>query len=295
MARSSNRRPGYSRRAQYGLFFGYVTAVSGAIVAVFLLILSAVDSNGFGALKGAVSDATMPVSSAGSAVVRTVEGLTGNIGSYIDAAAKVRRLETEAKANQTRNIEARAAQFENARLKRLLGVRDQGAQPVTVARLVGSTGTSIRRYAILNAGFASGVRGGMPVRGPAGLIGRIANTGAISARVSLITDGGTVVPVRRVPDGFPAMATGTGDGLLDIRALGAENTSFKRGDVFVTSGVGGVYPPNIPVAVLARQTREGFFAFPVADPTKADFAMVLPVYQPEVEAQRRALPPPPAQ
>lgn len=295
MARASNRRPGYSRRAQYGLFFGYVVAVSGAIVAAFLLILSAVDPNGFGALKGAVADATMPISSAGNAVVRTVEGVTGNVGSYVDAAARVRRLEAEAKANQTRMIEARAAQFENARLKRLLGLREQGAQPVTVARLVGSTGTSIRRYAILNAGFASGVRGGMPVRGPAGLIGRVANSGALSARVALITDGGTVVPVRRVPDGFPAIATGTGDGFIDIRALGAENTSFKRGDVFVTSGIGGVYPPNIPVALITRQTREAFLGSPVADPAKADFAMVLPVYQPEVEAQRQALPPPPAE
>ena len=39
------------------------------------------------------------------------------------------------------------------------------------------------------------------------------------------------MPVRRVPDGTPAMATGTGNGLIDIRALGAENTTFKRGDV----------------------------------------------------------------
>ena len=54
MARSPNRRPGYSRRAQYGLFFGYVTAVSGAIIALLLLILSTIDPDGFGALKGAV-------------------------------------------------------------------------------------------------------------------------------------------------------------------------------------------------------------------------------------------------
>ncbi len=295
MARASNRRPGYSRRAQYGLFFGYVVAVSGAIVATFLLILSAIDPNGFGVLKGAVADATMPISSAGRAVVRTVEGLTGNIGSYIDAAAKVRRLEAAAQASQTRMIEAKAAQFENARLKRLLGVREQGVEPVAVARLVGSTGTSIRRYAILNAGFANGVRGGMPVRGPAGLIGRVANAGALSARISLITDGGTVVPVRRVPDGFPAIATGTGDGFIDLRALGAENTSFKRGDVFVTSGIGGVYPPGIPVAIIVRQTREAMLGAPVADPAKADFAMVLPVFQPQVEAEREALPPPPAE
>jgi len=295
VARPSNRRPGYSRRAQYGLFFGYVTAVSGAVVALLLLLLSAVDPNGFGALKGAVTDATMPIASAGRAITRTISDMGGGVGSYIDAATKVRRLEAEAKANQTKLIEARALAFENARLKRLLRIVEQGSAPVTSGRLVASTGTSIRRYAILDAGYVHGVRSGMPVRGPGGLVGRIANAGAVSARVALITDGGTVVPVRRVPDGMPAIATGTGDGFIDIRALGAENTTFKKGDVFVTSGAGGVYPPNIPVAVITRQTRDALLAWPVADAARLDFAIVEPVYQPAVEEQRQALPPPPSE
>lgn len=295
MAHPANRRPGYSRRAQYGLFFGYVAAVSGAIVALLLLILSAVDPDGFGALKGAINDATLPVASAGRAVVRGVGDAGGSVGSYIDAAGKVRRLEAEAKGRETQLIQAKALAFENARLKRLLGIAEKGVKPVAVARLVGSTGTSIRRYAILNAGYLDGVRAGMPVRGPGGLVGRIASAGAVSARVSLVTDGGAVVPVRRVPDGTPAIATGTGDGFIDIRALGAENTTFKRGDVFVTSGAGGVYPPNIPVAVIAKSTRETFLALPVADPAALDFAIVEPIYQPQVEEQRRALPPLPGQ
>ena len=295
MARPYNRRTGYSRRAQYGLFFSYVAAVSGAVVALLLLILSAVDPNGFGALKGAVSDATLPISNAGRAVGATVSGVFTNLGSYIDAAGQVRRLEREAAANKTRLIEARALAYENGRLKRLLRMEEQGTRAVTVGRLVASTGTSIRRYAILNAGFVHGVRQGMPVRGPGGLVGRVASAGAASARVGLVTDGGTVVPVRRVPDGMPAIATGTGDGFIDIRALGAENTTFKVGDVFVTSGAGGVYPPNIPVAVIRRRTRDALLARPVADPTAFDFAAVLPIYQPQVEVQRRALPPLPGQ
>lgn len=289
----STRRPGFSRRAQYGLFFGYVTAVSGAVVALLLLVLSAVDPNGFGALKGAVSDATLPVTLAGRAIVDEAADIGGDIGSYINAASNVRRLEAEAKANQTRLIEAKAAAFENARLKKMLKLTEIGTKPVATGRLVASTGSSIRRYAILNAGYLEGVRGGMPVRGPGGLVGRIASAGTVSARVQLITDGGMLVPVRRVPDGMPAIATGTGDGFVDIRALGAENTTFKRGDVFVTSGAGGVYPPNIPVAVIRRVTRESFLALPVADPSALDFAIVEAVYQPQVEEQRRALPPTP--
>jgi rod shape-determining protein MreC len=290
MARASNRRPGHSRRAQYGLFFGYVTAVSGAVVALLLLVLSAVDPQGFGALKGAVSDATLPFSSVGRSAVTGLGDMGARIGDYIDAANKVRRLEVEAQANRTKLIEARAIAFENQRLKRMLKLTEKGVTPVATGRLVSSTGSSIRRYAVLNAGYLNGIRGGMPVRGPVGLVGRIASAGAISARVALITDGGTVVPVKRVQDGLPAIATGTGDGAIDIRPLGAESSPFERGDVLVTSGTGGVYAPNVPVAVVVRKTREGAIALPIADPARLDFAIVEQPFQPEVEQQRDAVP-----
>lgn len=293
MARPSNRRPGYSRRAQYGLFFGYVAAVSGAIIALLLLVISAVDPAGFSALKGAVTDATMPVSAGGRAVVRTVSDFGSNVGAYIDAAGKVRTLEAQAKANETRLIQARAVAIENARLKRMLRIVEQGAQPVASARIVSSSASSIRRFAVISAGFTSGVRNGMPVRAADGLVGRVANTGAFTARVALITDGGTVVPVMRNRDGLPAIATGTGDGAIDIRTLGAESNPFRRGDVLVTSGTGGVYPPNVPVAIVTRVTRDSAVAVPVADPARLDYAIVERAYQPAIDVERQALPPAP--
>jgi rod shape-determining protein MreC len=66
MAPPSARRPGFSRRAQYGLFLGYVIAVAGVLFAVLLLIVAAIDPRGFSALKGAALDATSPVSRGGS-------------------------------------------------------------------------------------------------------------------------------------------------------------------------------------------------------------------------------------
>jgi rod shape-determining protein MreC len=55
---------------------------------------------------------------------------------------------------------------------------------------------------------------------------------------------------------------------------------FRRGDVLVTSGVGGVYPPNIPVAIVLKVEGDRTFARPLADPSRADFAVVLRPYQP---------------
>jgi rod shape-determining protein MreC len=55
---------------------------------------------------------------------------------------------------------------------------------------------------------------------------------------------------------------------------------LKIGDVFVTSGSGGLYRPNIPVAVVETLTRDGAIARIVSDPAAADFVIVDPVFVP---------------
>ena len=55
---------------------------------------------------------------------------------------------------------------------------------------------------------------------------------------------------------------------------------FRRGDVLVTSGVGGVYPPDIPVAVVVSVDGDRTVAKPLADPANVEYAMVLTIYQP---------------
>jgi len=87
-----------------------------------------------------------------------------------------------------------------------------------------------------------------------------------------------------VPDGTPAIAYGLGDGRLDLRPLAAGTNPFKVGDIFVTSGTGGIYQPGIPVAIGIRHNREGTIGRPLADPATFDFAVVEPEF---------AIPPPP--
>ncbi|MGC8170129.1 rod shape-determining protein MreC, partial [Salmonella enterica] len=69
-----------------------------------------------------------------------------------------------------------------------------------------------------------GVATGQPVRGPEGLIGRVLETGPNSARVLLLIDPESVVPVRRTRDGMPALAAGRGDGLIDVKSVALATT-----------------------------------------------------------------------
>lgn len=163
----------------------------------------------------------------------------------------------------------------------MLGLKDKEVEPVVVARLVGSTSSSPRRFAYLGAGRSDGVTIGMPVRSARGVVGRILEVGASSSRVLLLTDSESVLPVRRAKDDTVAFAEGRGDGKLRIRLINLGINPIEKGDLFVTSGAGGFYRPGVAVAIVDEVTNDGGVAHLVSDPASADFVSVEPIWQPE--------------
>lgn len=280
MAPPRNRRPGFSRRAQYGLFLGYVIAVAGAILAAILVALAALNPPAFTALRAAVAEVTTPISTTIAGLGRGIAAIPASVSEHVAVNAQNAALRKELKDARALILRARTLSYDNRRLKALLAIRERSVDPVIAARLVSSSASSTRRTAVLNAGFWQNVRDGQPVRGPEGLIGRILETGPNTARVLLITDPESIVPVRRTRDGLAALAAGRGDGLIDVRSVNIANVELKKGDVFVTSGTGGVYPPNIPVARIMRDASDTALARAFAQPDTLDFALVQQVFLP---------------
>lgn len=281
MAPSSQRRSGHSRRAQYGLFTGYVLATTGAVVGAVLLAISLWRPTSFNGLRGAAADAVAPAGKASAATRAQSQGLFDSISGYLAAGSQNSALKKEVELARIRLKEAEAVRTENARLKTLLGFRESEIRPVAVARLVGSTASSTRRFAYLGAGRDQGVGIGMPVRSPRGIVGRVLEVGSDSARVLLLADSESVIPVRRSKDEVVAFAEGRGDGRLRIRLINLGINPLKKGDVFVTSGAGGYYRPGIAVAILQEVTEDGGVAAVISDPAATDFVAVEPIWQPE--------------
>ena len=274
MAPARDRRTGFSRRRQYGAFIGYVLAVAGAMVGVVLLVVSQFDPPAFAALRMTAATITVPVSSALDTTTQAIASVPRAIGTWVDVHGENAALRAEAKRSQALLMRARTIAWDNRRLRRLLQIRDRTPDPVVTARLVSSSASSGRRFALLNAGRFQGVLSGMPVRGPIGLVGRVLETGPFAARILLVTDAESVVPVRRTSDGLPAIAAGRGDGTVDIRSVASTNVRFKKGEVFVTSGIGGLYAPGIPVARIAATGTDSVAAIPFDAPDSLDFALV---------------------
>jgi rod shape-determining protein MreC len=288
MAASAGPRPGWSRRAQYSLFFSFLAVIAGLIVGLILLILSLVAPQSYSAVRGAALDATAPVSGALREVTTTVTGLVGGAGNYWDAANQNAELKRDRTALMRRMVEARAILEENQQLKSALQLRERTREAVAAGRVVGSSFESSRRFAIISVGSSDGVKIGMPVRAAEGLIGRVIDAGNLASRVLLVTDRANIVPARILRGGQPVISTGRGDGTVDVRPLEVGKNPFKPGDVIVTSGTGGLYPPLVPIAKVIRLDDDGAIAIPIADPSRVSFAIVEPPFEPEALAAASA-------
>jgi rod shape-determining protein MreC len=288
VAAPAGSRPGWSRKAQYSLFFGLVAAIAGLIVGLIMLVLSLVAPSAYASVRGASLDATAPVTTALSDVAATVEGVVSGAGDYWNAAEQNGGLKRERAELRRQIIRAKAVLQENSQLKAVLGLRERTEQAVAVGRIVGSSFESTRRFAILSVGRSDGVEPGMPVRTSDGLVGRVIEAGSSASRVLLVSDRSNIVPARILRGGIPVISTGRGDGTVDIRPLEVGRNPFKRGDIIVTSGTGGLYPPLVPVARIIRLDDDGALGLPLADPSQASFAIVERVFEPAALAAAAA-------
>ena len=289
-----SRRPGYNRKAQYGLFASYVIAVAGALLGLLLAVISIADPTGFSVIRNGVAEITRPLSATLRSLVSGIGSADEHIVAYVRAGSQNAALRRQVEANRTRLIEAAAIEQENRQLKKLLKLVESEDNEVVAARMISSTSTSLRRLARLSAGRRQGVRPGQPVRAPDGLVGRIYEAGPNTANVLLLTDPENIVPIRRTRDNVAGISTGLGDGSVEIRPLSMGHNPFKPGDIMVTSGTGGLYRPNIPVAIVLRVDGDAAIAVPLATPAKADTVVVQHIFQPSVVTRPEPAPPFPA-
>ncbi|MFL6801668.1 MAG: rod shape-determining protein MreC, partial [Sphingomicrobium sp.] len=123
-------RPGWSRRAQYGLFFSFLAVIAGIIVGLIMLALSLVAPKTFQTVRGAALDVTGPVASALHEVTATASGLVTGAGDYWDAASQNAELKRERHAMLQRMIEAKAIFQENRQLKTTLQLRERNERTI---------------------------------------------------------------------------------------------------------------------------------------------------------------------
>jgi rod shape-determining protein MreC len=163
--------------------------------------------------------------------------------------------------------------------------RANPAYSYKAASVIGRDPSPFLSYVIINIGSNQGVLPGMPVVTNKGLVGRVDAVISEGARVQLVTDAASAVNVQLQSSKTDAMLVGsvTGDMSLDMIS---QNATVTVGDVVLTSGLGGSYPPNLlvgQVISIRKLTTELFQQAaiqPSVDFNKLSYVLVITNFAP---------------
>jgi len=144
---------------------------------------------------------------------------------------------------------------ENDRLRRLLSATPKSTERLLIAEIINVDVDPYRQLILLNKGSSSDVYQGQPIIDAMGIMGQVIHVGPMSSMAILITDASHAIPVQVDRTGLRANAFGTGKiDQLDLRHL-PHNADIQVGDMITSSGLGGTFPPNYPVAIITSVER----------------------------------------
>lgn len=153
------------------------------------------------------------------------------------------------------------------------------------AAVIGRNPSPFVRYVIINRGSDDGLRRGMPVVTQQGLVGRVDAVTAGAARIQLITDPDSAVDVHLEPSTAQAVLRGSVTGELDLQMI-PQSAVVQVGDLVLTSGLGGNYPPDILIgqttSVRSRETDlfQQASVQPVVDFSQLQIVLIITNFRP---------------
>jgi rod shape-determining protein MreC len=215
-----------------------------------MIVLGKADQVVLESLKNSVMDAAAPALDMLSRPSGLVDTAVGRARDFLTVYQENARLAEENERLLGWQQAALKLASENAQLRDLLRVAPEPATSYVTARVIANSGGTYARSVIVNAGRENGVvRGEAAVTGE-GLVGRVSEVGSRAARILLITDLNSRVPVIAEGSRQRAVLAGDNSEHPSLRYLEA-GAAVRIGDRIVTSGQGGVFPPGLPVGVVA--------------------------------------------
>ncbi len=171
------------------------------------------------------------------------------------------QLESEISGLQTQVIQLQQQLTDTQVLAALVDFSQSSPESVyKAASVIGRDPSPFLHYIIINSGSNAGIRRGMPVVTNQGLVGRVDAVISDAARVQLISDPASAVNVRLQNADTDALLAGslTGDLVLEMIS---QDLEVQEGDVILTSGLGGDYPPDLLVGQLFNLRKRDYELF----------------------------------
>lgn len=272
--KSSRSQRGRLARSLRGFGAKFALAFFG-FIALILIVLSAVGSDALERGRTALIDAITPALRALNVPMEVVDNAIVWTGNAIYVFRENERLMEENRRLRQWQATAQRLATENERLRALLNAHESKSVPVATARVIGQSAGSYVRAILVNAGTSSGVAPGNVAVDATGVLGRVISSGADTSRVLLLTDLNSRIPVKVLPADVNAILLGDNLDQPQLAFLPG-GVKVSTGDWVVTTGHGGIFPPDLPVGRIATVPPKGQPRVALsADLDRLDFVQIL--------------------
>lgn len=240
------------------------------IAAFGVLLIGKADTVMLSRLRVWVADSVGPLVHAVSTPVETARDTAHEVQSYFSLKQQVETLQRENQALQDSEQQARTLKAENESLRALLKMAPSPRVAFISAPVIADASSGFVRGVIALAGRQNGVRKGQAAMVGNGMVGRVQDVGDRVSRVMLLTDINSRLPILIERTRDQAVLAGNNSDTPDINYL-PRDADIKVGDHVVTSGVGGAFPPGLPVGEVADIVDGKIYVQPFADLGRLEF------------------------
>ncbi len=234
------------------------------LFALVLMSLRAKQRKGVEYVDALLMEFCSPFQKASHLFIKTVQGTFQQYVFLVNLEKENRALKKRIAELQEENHRIREMKLANERLRQLLSFREKNSSSMIGAEVIGQDPSSWFKSITIDKGERDGVKKGMAVVSPAGVIGQILKTAPGYATVLLITDYNSAIDSIVERTRAKAIVEGMGENRCQLKYLRrAEEVAL--GDVVVTSGLGGNFPKGLMVGEIKKVDKKGHGVFQFAE------------------------------
>lgn len=224
-------------------------------------------------LRGGLDDVLAPLYRQAEAPVAALEHGQGAVGTWFRMHREIARLQAENRGLRRWRSVALALEARDAAFQRQLHYVPRAAPPFFTARVIADLGGLYARSVLVTIPpHAGSVKNAIAMDGR-GVVGRVVQSGDRSARVLLITDLNSRVPVAVGPHGQRALMVGANTAEPQL-IYWRQNHPPQEGQIVLTSAIGGIFPAGLPIGVVQYRTRKDPVVVPFAGFDRMDLLRV---------------------
>jgi rod shape-determining protein MreC len=253
----------------------------GATILFCLLLLTLQTRQPSSAPADALAILTTPIQTAVARTEHFAVGLWSTYREWRDVLAENARLRDEIQQLRTSTLQVDETSDENRRLRHLLALQERLPLATLASEIIAREWGGWVRSLTIGRGRQDGVTRLIAIITPAGLVGRVVEVRHATAIVQVLTDPASTVGAHVVTTRTSGIVEGQARGSMRFKFMARDGAGIQKGDLVVTSGVGGLIPRGLPIGRIADIDDRGSALFhfaplvPAVDLSRVDEVLLV--------------------